>query len=53
MGRVVVLLRHLAVHAGGQYGTHFGGQGPHGTGGVHIVILHGGGQVMQGDGQHE
>nr|XP_031846222.1 keratin-associated protein 16-1-like [Nomia melanderi] len=52
IGRVVTRPRHLATHAGGQYGTHFGGLGPHGTDGVHIVILHGGGQAKQGDGQH-
>lgn len=50
--RAVALVRHLAAHAGGQYGIHFGGQGPHGTGGVHMVILHGGGHATQIGGTH-
>lgn len=43
----VILVKHLAAHAGGQYGIHFGGQSPDGTGGVHIVILHGDGHATQ------
>ena len=39
----VIPVKYLAAHTGGQYGIYFGGQGPHDTGGVHIVILHGGG----------
>lgn len=50
--RAVTLVKHRAAHAGGQYGIHFGGQGPHGTGGVHIVILHGGGHATQIGGTH-
>ena len=54
-GLVVTRVKHRGGQHGGQgdgeYGTHFGGQGPQGTGGVQIVILQGGGHGKQGGGR--
>ncbi|KAK1131920.1 hypothetical protein K0M31_016067 [Melipona bicolor] len=39
---IFLIVKHVEEHMQvNQYGIHFGGQGPYGTGGVHIVILHG------------